>query len=291
MNAGFSDSCLLSPVKINSNPKFSQIVMKGIVFDIKRFCVHDGPGIRTTVFLKGCPLRCLWCHNPESQDYNIERVNNSITLDNRLFQVEEQIGREMTADQLVADIMRDAVFYDESGGGVTFSGGEPMLQTGFLVAALMACKELGLHTAVDTCGFAPAENFDKILPFTDLFLYDLKHPDPLQHQQLTGVDNKLILCNLEMLLRSNKKIFIRIPVVPGVNNSVETMKMFAAILKKTDGRVDQINLLPYHDMAGAKYSRLKKDVHPSAKSSIPEDEMTLYKKIFENENFKTKIGG
>jgi len=121
MNAGFSDSRLLSPVKINSNPKFSQIVMKGIVFDIKRFCVHDGPGIRTTVFLKGCPLRCAWCHNPESQECTIERVNNSITLDNRLFQVEEQIGREMTADQLVADIMRDAVFYDESGGGVTFS--------------------------------------------------------------------------------------------------------------------------------------------------------------------------
>jgi len=291
MNAGFSDSRLLSPVKNNSNQIFPQIVMKGIVFDIKRFCVHDGPGIRTTVFFKGCPLRCAWCHNPESQERAIERVNNSLTLDNRLFQVEEKIGREMTTDQLAADIMRDAVFYDESGGGVTFSGGEPMLQTGFLAATLRACKAQGLHTAVDTCGFAPAENFVKILPFTDLFLYDLKQPDLLQHKQFTGVDNGLILKNLEMLLHSAKKVYIRIPVVPGVNNTVETMKMFAAVLKKMDGRADQINLLPYHNMAGAKYSRLKKDVHPFARSRISEDELISYKSIFENENFKTKIGG
>lgn len=265
--------------------------MKGIVFDIKRFCVHDGPGIRTTVFLKGCPLRCSWCHNPESQEFVIERVNNSLTLDNRSFQVEEQIGREMTPDELVAAIMRDAVFFDESGGGVTFSGGEPMSQAGFLAPVLKACKGRGLHTAVDTCGYAPAKSFEMILPYADLFLYDLKHPDPQEHKQFTGVDNKLILRNLEMLIRTGKKVIVRIPVVPGVNNTAETMKKFAAVLKKMDKGVDQINLLPYHGMAREKYSRLKKDGHPSVQSRVRDDDLILYKNIFENANFKTKIGG
>lgn len=265
--------------------------MKGIVFDIRRFCVHDGPGIRTTVFLKGCPLRCRWCHNPESQEKNIEVIGKEMMMDGKKFHREEQIGQLLSPEEVMQMIMKDQVFFNESSGGVTFSGGEPLGQVEFLLELLQLCKATGLHTAVDTCGYASVGHFEKIIPFTDLFLYDLKHPDPEIHRQFTGVDNRLILQNLELITKAGKKVIIRIPLISGVNNSSKYQTAILNQLIKLNGSVAEINLLPYHEMAKAKYSRLNKDFNNLHFGKVSEEEILLYKEIFEKEGFNVKIGG
>lgn len=265
--------------------------MKGIVFDIRRFCVHDGPGIRTTIFLKGCPLRCLWCHNPESQEKTIEMVGREVLMDGKKFYREQKIGKAMTADEVMQIIAKDQVFYNESSGGVTFSGGEPMSQHEFLLELLQRCKASGIHTAVDTCGYAGSEKFQQIIPFTDLFLFDFKHPDPKAHRNFTGVENSQILHNLEIIAKSGTKVILRIPVIGGMNGAGVVMGAMAEYLKELNGSIAEVNLLPYHQMAKEKYSRLKKDFNGSKFEKVPENELLLFKKIFENEGFKTKIGG
>jgi pyruvate formate lyase activating enzyme len=265
--------------------------MKGIVFDIRRFCVHDGPGIRTTVFMKGCPMVCLWCHNPESQTPIIEIFDKSIELDNKRFKISEPVGIEIQVAEVMQAMLKDAVFYDESGGGVTFSGGEPLYQPDFLLHLLMACKKSGLHTVVDTCGHAPPENFLKIIPFTDLFLYDLKHPDPLMHEYFTGVKNHLLHRNLEMLIQNGCPVIIRIPVIPSVNAHILTMTAMAGYLSKFEGRILEINLLPFHKLAAGKYARLNRKFNLNVEKKMEDEELFAFIKIFENEGFKTKIGG
>ncbi|MBE0637635.1 MAG: glycyl-radical enzyme activating protein [Bacteroidales bacterium] len=265
--------------------------MKGIVFDIRRFCVHDGPGIRTTVFLKGCPLRCRWCHNPESQEKQIEHTKKEIILEGRKLLKDVQIGKEMTINEVLTEIRKDIVFFNESGGGVTFSGGEPLSQPEFLQQLLKSCQQEGLHTAVDTCGYANPEIIEKIRQSTDLFLWDLKHTDPITHKQFTGVDNRLILKNLEMISKHNKKTNIRIPVVPGFNNTVEEMTIIVNYLKSLNGSITGVNLLPYHSMAKAKYSRLSKDFALADFDKVQDNDLFLFREIFEKEGFKTKIGG
>jgi len=209
--------------------------MKGIVFDIKRGGVKDGPGIRTSVFLKGCPLRCVWCHNPESQAPEIQRA---VTTD-------EVCGREMSVEDVMAEVLRDAVFYRTSGGGVTFTGGEPMLQFGFLKALCAAAREAGVHVAVDTSGHAPLERFAELAPFVDLFLYDLKCMDPERHARLTGVPNNLILENLRRLDATGARIWIRCPLVPGLNDSDSDL---AALRAFTGGlrSMEKLEICPYH---------------------------------------------
>ncbi|OYT13869.1 MAG: hypothetical protein B6I19_02890 [Bacteroidetes bacterium 4572_114] len=167
--------------------------MRGIVFDIKRFAIHDGPGIRTTIFLKGCPLKCWWCHNPESQDIKTFTDVKTIVLDGAPFEKQEEIGKLMSVEELLEIIEKESVFYDESGGGVTFSGGEPLLQHEFLLEILKALKQKNIHTTVDTCGFAKWEIFEQIIDYTDLFLYDLKHIDQKKHKLFTGADNKQMI--------------------------------------------------------------------------------------------------
>lgn len=211
--------------------------MRGIVFDIKRGGVKDGPGIRTSVFLKGCPLRCAWCHNPESQSPDIQRA---VTTD-------EVCGREMSVDEVMCEVMHDAIFYRTSGGGVTFTGGEPLMQFEFLKALCLAAKAVGVNVAVDTCGYAPWEHVAELLPLVDLFLYDLKCMDSARHRELTGVPNERILDNLSKLDGAGAKFWIRCPLVPGLNDSdsdLAALRDFTRPLRN----MEKLEVCPYHPL-------------------------------------------
>ena len=255
---------------------------KAIFFDIQRNSFVDGPGIRTTVFFKGCNLKCAWCHNPESQSakpqmmfykdkctgcgkcksvcpYHLEQCElcGKCTLycpaDARMV-----CGKEHTVDEVLKEVLKDKAFYETSGGGVTFSGGECMLQIDFLVEILKQCKENGIHTAVDTAGHIPFESFEKILPYTDLFLYDIKIFDSQKHKQYVGVSNELILENLKKLFERKAKLWIRIPIIPDVNDSIEEIQKIKDFLK-TIGTAEKIELLPYHAMGENKYRAIGKE--------------------------------
>lgn len=249
------------------------------IFDIQRNSYVDGPGIRTTVFFKGCNLRCAWCHNPESQSAIPQMMfyKNKCTgcgkckekCPNNLEKCElcgictlhcpqnarEICGKKYTVGEVMGEILKDKIFYENSGGGVTFSGGECMLRIDFLEAILKECKKNGINTAVDTAGHVPFEDFERILPYTDLFLYDVKCFDSKKHQEYTGKGNELIFENLAGLLRTDKKVWVRIPVIPTVNDSVEEM---TAIRKMLDsfGHPDKVELLPYHSMGDHKYEAI-----------------------------------
>jgi len=268
--------------------------MTGVVFNIMRFAVSDGPGIRTTVFLKGCPLRCQWCHNPESQlprpelilrpdrcircgacldacehgairrddDGAVVTIREACVTCGRCVEVccsgaRELAGREMTADEVIGEICRDTVFYDESGGGATFSGGEPLLQHDFLLALLRGCRDRGIHTAVDTSGYAAPAVIDAVARRADLFLYDLKLFDEERHRRFTGGSNRLILDNLRRLVAGGAHVVVRLPLIPGVNDHEENIRQIGAFVASLGG-VAQIDVLPYHDTGLAKYDRLGK---------------------------------
>ena len=211
--------------------------MNGVVFDIKRGCVKDGPGLRTSVFMKGCPLKCVWCHNPESQSPAIQRA----------VATDEVCGREMSVEEVMGEVRRDKVFYSASGGGATFTGGEPTMQFDFLMALCGAAKAEGIHVAVDTCGFAPRECFAALLPCVDLFLYDLKCMDAARHLEFTGVPNGQIIENLEFLDSAGAKFWIRCPLVPGLNDSDADL---AALRDFTRGlrNMEKLEICPYHPL-------------------------------------------
>ena len=255
--------------------------MKATIFDIERNSFVDGPGIRTTVFFKGCNLRCEWCHNPESQDPHSQMMffKNKCTgcgkckekCPNHLESCElcgkctlycphdarEICGKEYTVDEVLKEVLKDKAFYENSGGGVTFSGGECMLQIDFLEKILKACKANGIHTAVDTAGHVPFERFEQIIPYTDLFLYDVKCYDSDKHRQYTGVSNELILANLGRLLKMGKAMWIRIPIIPTVNDSEEEMLNIKKFIFSC-GSPEKIELLPYHAMGEHKYAAIGK---------------------------------
>lgn len=240
--------------------------MKAKIFEIKRFAVHDGDGIRTTVFFKGCPLRCVWCHNPEGliRETQVaffrhkcigcgECKNEGFCPKDCLGEARIQYGNEVTVSELMPTLLADKEFYDNSSGGVTLSGGECLAQADFCRELLMSLKENGIHTAVDTCGFVQKEAFDKVVPFTDVFLYDLKAYDEVVHIRCTAQSNRLILENLKYLDSLGKSIEIRIPYVPGYNDDqIEKIANFLATLKS----VTKVRVLPYHNYAGSKYEAL-----------------------------------
>ncbi len=256
--------------------------MMATLFDIERNSFVDGPGIRTTVFFKGCNLKCLWCHNPESQDFKPEQMfyrdkckgcgkcneicptPDGCTLCGKCIfycpaDARKVCGKEYTVDEVFAEIIKDKSYYDNSGGGVTFSGGECMLQVDFLAEILKKCKENSIHTAVDTAGHIPFKSFERILPYTDLFLYDIKTLDPEKHKQYTGVGNELILENLKKLFKANANILIRVPIIPNINDSIEEMRLIKEFLDK-NGIPKKIELLPYHAMGENKYAAIGKEV-------------------------------
>jgi len=217
---------------------------KGIIFNFQKFSIHDGPGIRTTVFFKGCPLRCVWCHNPEGIGDAPEVSSHN----------GQPIGRPYTTSEAMAEIRRDRRFYEESGGGVTFSGGECMSQIDFLEALAQNCKKEGINVAVDTSGHAPWSHFQRIMPYCDIFLYDIKISDPKLHEKYTGVDNRQILANLQNLSDAGAKIWLRFPIIGGINLDEGHISGLANICRTT--RHEGIYLLPYHPMAEGKLEKL-----------------------------------
>jgi pyruvate formate lyase activating enzyme len=262
----------------------------GRVFNIQRFCLHDGPGIRTTVFLKGCPLRCHWCHNPESQDPRPQIVffpDRCVTCGactpvcpagapvmapaddpnpQRCIRcgacvevcpadARQTIGQTMTVEQVLREVLRDQIFYDDSAGGVTISGGEPLAQGTFLLELLRRCKQAGLHTAVDTCGYGAQTLLLDVAELTDLFLYDIKLLDDGRHEWCTGVSNSPILRNLRALAAVHHCIWLRVPLIPGINDDPAHLAEIARLAASLPA-IRQVNLLPYHQTAAAKRQRL-----------------------------------
>lgn len=264
--------------------------MKGIIYSFKRFSVHDGPGIRHTVFFKGCPLTCWWCHNPESQDIKSEKAVRKNVLDGIAYEQEETIGKLMTPTEIMQEITKDRIFYDESNGGVTFSGGEPLMQHQFLEELLTACQKAGIHTAVDTTGYASKKVFEKIAKKTNLFLYDLKHLDDEAHKKYTGVSNKPILENLRYLNDLNKDVIIRFPVIPGINDTYENLREMKIFLKSLKN-LRKIALLPYHNIANHKYDKIKMANKMKGIKPLQKNDVNYIKQEFEDDGFKVSIGG
>ena len=295
------------------------MAVTGTVFNIQRYSLYDGPGVRTTVFLKGCPARCWWCHNPESQLPPPEIAcsqNRCIACDACLLACQngikpeasctlcaaccdacptgarEIVGREMTVGEVLTSVLRDRMFFEDSGGGVTFSGGEPLSQPEFLKELLVQCKRHEIHSAVDTAGLCSTEQLLAIAPLADLFLFDLKCLDAERHLSGTGIGNRAILGNLERLAGAHDNIWLRIPVVPGFNDSALEMQNMATLAAETPG-VRQVWLLPYHAGWAAKPARFgKEEPAPMAQAKAPPRELLEnFALLFRAKGLDTRIGG
>jgi pyruvate formate lyase activating enzyme len=265
--------------------------MDGIIFDVKRFAVHDGPGIRTTVFFKGCPLHCLWCHNPESIDPMPVCIETISKLNGREYPDIKEIGYQTGAEELLSELQKEQVFMDESGGGVTFSGGEPLLQHKFLIEMLKLCKTYGIHTTIDTTLYAGWEIISRTLEWTDLFLIDLKLMDDMLHQKYTGVSNQIVLENIRKLSERGSSFRIRIPMIPEISTTLENVKQSIVFLKELPNPPEGIDLLPFHNTAKEKYKRFNMDNYFVNCHSLPKEELTGIKTQFEEAGFEVKIGG
>jgi pyruvate formate lyase activating enzyme len=266
--------------------------MKGLIFSVKRYSIHDGPGIRVTFFMKGCPLNCRWCHNPEGISPLSETVLKTNKVGEREFSSNEVVGKFYTVGSILEIIGKERVFMAESKGGVTFSGGEPMLQAEFLIEALKACKENGYHTAVDTSGYSSSDSYKSVIPYTDLFLFDLKHLDDAKHTESTGVSNIGILNNYKLLVASGKDVMVRIPVIPGFNDDEDHLERLIQFLieTKTDS-LKKINLLPYHKIGSSKYKRFNIPYRMEGIEPPTNERMQLLKIFFGKTGIKIKIGG
>ncbi len=300
-------------------------IKRGIIFDIKKFAIDDGPGIRTTIFFKGCLLRCWWCHNPEGQlptselmyrrtrcdscaecvricpeeaiSCSLKRISinrDHCNLCGKCCQVCPTgaltiVGKQVSLEEVLREIDKDSIFYDESQGGVTASGGEPLLQLDFLNALLKECKDRDIRTAVDTCGYASHDAIDKISDKVDLFLYDIKTMDEKKHMKYTGVSNKPILENLKRLAENGSNIQIRFPIIPGINDDKENVTETAEFVASC--RIKNISLLPYHRAGIEKYKSLSR-TYKLKKIQTPSDQdLSLIEEELEAFGLKVKIGG
>jgi len=266
--------------------------MKGLIFSVKRYSIHDGPGIRVTFFMKGCPLGCRWCHNPEGISPLPEMVQQTNKVGDKKFIKNEEVGKYYTVNDILDILEKEKVFISHSKGGVTFSGGEPMIQLEFLLESLRACKKEGYHTTVDTSGYASAENFKSIMPFTDLFLFDIKQLDDLRHIETTGVTNIGILSNYRLLIESGKDMMIRFPIIPGLNDDADHLERLRdfIISTKTDS-LKRINLLPFHKIGSSKYKRFNIPYRMDGVEPPSKEKMKTIKEFFMETGVKVKIGG
>ena len=300
-----------------------------LITNVQKFSIHDGDGIRTSVFFKGCPLKCEWCHNPETQRFEKEMQcdkekcvgcgtcakvcpNGAISMENGKPEmkkdactfcgkcvnfcpigIREIIGREYSVKELIKELMTDQMFYEESGGGVTLSGGEVMaMDIDYILAIAKELKRQDVTLTIDTCGYVPYEKFQAILPYVHTFLYDVKVMDPKLHKKYIGVDNQLILDNLIRLAADGARIYIRIPTIKEVNGNEKNMKETIAFLKEHDIHPAQINLLPYHDTGSGKYSKLDMEYKGTDLHAPEKEEMESFVRLFVESGFQnTKIGG
>lgn len=254
----------------------------GRIFNIQRYSIHDGPGIRTIVFFKGCYMRCAWCCNPESQDYAIQTmVENG---------KEKTVGKDVTVEEILPEILADESYYRRSGGGVTLSGGEFLGQHEFAAELLKACKEYGLHTAVESTANAPWEKIEAVLPYIDLYLMDVKHMDSAKHKEYTGSGNERILENAKKLAKSGVELIIRTPVVPGFNDTAEEIRAisrFAASL----GGVKEHHLLPYHRLGSDKYAGLGRNYALKEIEPPTQERMEYLLEVAQESGLQCQIGG
>lgn len=304
----------------------TQLQTKGLVFDIKKYAIHDGPGIRTTVFFKGCPLNCLWCHNPESRRADLELgfrkgrclgcgqcveecsqeaislvENHAVTDAERCIFcgrcpdvcpacAREIIGSEMTVGEVMDEVEKDVIFYDQSDGGVTFSGGEPLMQPDFLLALLNQCRELNIHTAVDTSCYAEPEIIESVVGITDLFLCDIKHMNNEMHKRFTGVENNLILENIRGISQTGKKMIIRIPIIPDFNDDPENIEATGEFTASLEG-IGRIDILPFNRGGLEKSTRLTGEIESMQLDAPDQEQMSLIAESLKKYVFEVHIGG
>jgi len=296
-------------------------MLRGNIFNFQKFSIHDGPGIRTTVFFKGCPMKCIWCHNPESISpqrqiiYNASRCTkcgkcNNI-YDDQSARVEKKgddhfikaekavanclrgaleiTGKYYTVKEAMKEILKDRQFYEESGGGVTFSGGECLLQIDFIEELAKECKRNGISVAIDTCGYVPFQHFERVLPYCDLFLYDIKITNPELHKEFTGVSNDLILENLRQLSNKQANIDLRFPIIDGINLNDENIAGLSNICHTI--RHESVHLLPYHQIAEGKHQRLGQSFTKTCMKVPTQDQLEKLKVKFAAVAKNVKIGG
>jgi pyruvate formate lyase activating enzyme len=299
--------------------------MEGIIFNIQRYSLDDGPGMRTTVFVKGCPLSCLWCSNPESQDsqpmvtYRYTSCKgcgtcvktcpkNAVTLDGDGVHIDRTVcdrcgecvkgcvydalrltGEVVTVEKLMKTIKRDKVYYQTSGGGVTCSGGEILMQPDFVAEIFRQCHAEGIHTCADTCGYGPEEAMRKILEHSDLVYFDIKHMNADRHREYTGVDNEIILKNLSIALASGVSVVIRVPLIPEHNDSEENLRAMAGYVSKLGSGIDHVCILPYHNYGANKYRMIDKTYPLEGLRKLTPEEEERAKNIIEGFGLKCKI--
>jgi len=301
----------------------------GIIWDIKKYALHDGPGIRTTVFFKGCPLQCLWCCNPESQSFKPEILwlkenclkcnlclatcpSKAISKDKagkKLINSDrcdlcglcvnkcpaealQLMGKRVSLDEVLHDVAHDAVFYHRTGGGLTLSGGEPLAQPDFAYELLrrFKVKGMGLHTTIDTCGYFDWPKFARLLKYADLILYDIKHMDSQEHHRITGVNNELILENARRIAEFPKKLIIRLPLIPGYNDSEENIIKTASFARNLPG-VEELDILLYHRLGEPKYARLGREYALKGVMSLPSERVDIIRAIVESFGLRVRIVG
>jgi len=242
--------------------------------------------------MKGCPLSCWWCHNPEGISPEKQSVLQTRRVGEKDFTGTEEVGKYYSVEDLLEIVDKDRIFLQQSNGGVTFSGGEPMLQADFLLESLKACKANGYHTAVDTSGYASPESYIKIIPFTELFLFDIKHLDPSRHIEFTGVSNTGILDNLKLILSSGREVMVRIPVIPGKNDDPEHLTALRDLLSGLKcENLKKINLLPFHRIGKAKYRKFNLPYRMNDTEQPSPGRMKELKEFFGETGIKVKIGG
>lgn len=256
--------------------------IKGRIFDIQKFSVHDGPGIRTIVFLKGCYLRCRWCCNPESQEYKIQTMLRGGK--------QTTVGRDVTVGEVMKEVLKDFPYYRRSGGGLTLSGGESLAQPDFAVALLSACKEYGINTAIETTGFASFDIIERYIPVCDLFLMDIKHTNSEKHKEFTTQPNELILENARKLAKHAKKLVIRVPVIPTFNDTEEEIASIALFAKSLE-TVDELHLLPYHRLGYDKYVGLSREYLMGDLPTPTKEKMQILRETAAKTGLDVIIGG